>query len=156
MLTFIVCFRYTGPSLNYEKFCQALEIGPKSVEFTGLIAWIAEQIALLSKLDESVHPTTSPDDASSFLLELSSFLKELGCINQQLMTGNVNQRLSNKEQRLYLLDYLLTELITSTIVESKKPAEEKMEVTIVSIGTIVLQIEKLRNCIPSCILILTE
>lgn len=124
--------RYTGPLLNYEKFCEALEVGPKSVEFTGLVAWIAEQISLLSKLDESVHSTTSQEDASSFLLELSSFLKELGCINQQLMSGNVNQRLANKEQRLFLLDYLLTELMTSAILESKKPADEQMEVTIVS------------------------
>ena len=126
--------RYTGTLLNYGKFCEALEIGPKSVEFAGLVAWIAEQISLLSKLDESVHPTTSQEDSSSFLLELSSFLKELGCINQQLMTGNVNQRLANKEQRLLLLDYLLTELMTSAILESKKPAEEQMEVTIVSMN----------------------
>lgn len=119
--------------LNYAKFCEAVDIGPKSVEFTGLIAWIAEKIVLLSKLDESIHPTTSPDDASSFLLELSSFLKEIGCVNQQLMSGNVNQRLSNKDQRLFLIDYLLTELMTGTLLESKKPVEEHMEVTIVSI-----------------------
>lgn len=120
MLQILQDFGYTGSLLNYVKFCEAIKIGPKSVEFTGLVAWIAEQIVSLSKLEEKIHPTTSPDDASTFLLELSSFLKELGCINQQLMTGNVNQRLANEEQRLHLLDYLLTELMASAILESKK------------------------------------
>lgn len=135
MLQILQDFGYTGPLLNYAKFCEAVEIGQKSVQFTGLVAWIVEKIVLLSKLDESVHPTTSPDDASSFLLELSAFLKEIGCINQQLMTGNVNQRLANKEQRLFLLDYLLSELMTATLLESKKPVEEHMEVTISETST---------------------
>ncbi|XP_051158343.1 protein FAM98A [Leptopilina boulardi] len=135
MLQILQDFGYTGPLLNYGKFSEAVDIGPKSVQFTELVAWLAEKIVLLSKLDESVHPTTSPDDASSFLLELSSFLKEIGCINQQLMTGNVNQRLANKEQRLFLLDYLLSELMTATLLESKKPVEEHMEVTISETST---------------------
>jgi Protein of unknown function (DUF2465). len=45
------------------------------VEFTKLVAWLCKEIKVLLKLDEDV---TSTQDSSSLLLELSSFLKELG------------------------------------------------------------------------------
>lgn len=56
---------------------KAIEGGAKSLEYTELVAWLSQELKRFLKLDDHVHPTTSPDDASSFLLELSSFLKEL-------------------------------------------------------------------------------
>ncbi|XP_015596643.1 protein FAM98A [Cephus cinctus] len=122
---------YTGPLLDPEKLSDALNGGAKSVEFTTLVAWLAEQLITFNDLDESIHPTSSADDASSFLLELSSFLKELGCVNRQLMTGNINQRLATKQERMILLEYLILELMTSKILECKKPtSNSQLEVTI--------------------------
>ena len=109
-----------------------MEKGPKSVEFTSLVTWLTDQIILFGDLDEKVNATTSPEDASSFLLELSLFLKELGCVNQRLMSGNVNQRLANRAERTILLEYLATELASCKILEAKKPeAANRLELTIV-------------------------
>jgi hypothetical protein len=120
--------------LDSDKLSQALKIGAKSPDFTSLIAWFAEQLATFINIDETVHTTTSADDASSFLLELSFFLKEIGCINEKLMTGHVNQRLANESERAILIEFLATELMASKLLEVKYPKEEKqMEVTIVSI-----------------------
>ncbi|XP_043281580.1 protein FAM98A [Venturia canescens] len=122
---------YDGPALTPEKLSDALDKGPKSVDFSSLVAWLADQLVLFGELDERVHATTSPEDASSFLLELSLFLKELGCVNSRLMGGNVNQRLSTKEDRVILLEYLITELMTSKILESSKPkTANQLELTI--------------------------
>ena len=52
--------------------------GPKSVEYTGLVEWLSKELQTLCKLDEHVNAVSSAEDSSSFLLELSSFLKELG------------------------------------------------------------------------------
>jgi len=120
--------------LDSDKLSQALKIGAKSPDFTSLIAWFAEQLATFINIDETVNITTSADDASSFLLELSFFLKEIGCINEKLMTGHVNQRLANESERAILIEFLATELMASKLLEVKYPKEEKqMEVTIVSI-----------------------
>lgn len=135
-----------------NKLSQALQLGPKSPDFTSLIAWFAEQLATFIDIDETVHATTSADDASSFLLELSFFLKEIGCVNEKLMSGNVNQRLANELDRAILIEFLAAELMTCKILEVKCPKEEKqLEVTIVSIfdyNNFYLINILLKNCVP--------
>lgn len=61
-----------------EKFNIAVDEGPKSIEYTKIVEWLSKELKFLSSLEEHVHAITSPDDSSSFLLEVSSFLKELG------------------------------------------------------------------------------
>ncbi|XP_076641460.1 protein FAM98A [Halictus rubicundus] len=111
---------YNGELADSNKFMEALKLGPKSPEFTKLVAWLADEITILNEMDETVHAIVSPDDSSSFLLELSCFLKELGCVNERLMSGNVNARLSTQEDRCILLDFLGAELKASRLLEYKK------------------------------------
>ncbi|XP_012275572.1 protein FAM98A [Orussus abietinus] len=110
---------YKGPLVDDNKLSAALDSGPKSIDFTGLVSWLSDQIAVLSNLEAKIHPTSSPEDASSFMLELSSFLKEVGCIHEKLTTGNINHRLSTRQDRIVLLEYLITELMTSKILVAK-------------------------------------
>lgn len=46
--------------------------------YTQLVEWLSKELKVLCSLDEYVNQITGPEDSSSFLLELSSFLKELG------------------------------------------------------------------------------
>lgn len=103
-----------------NKFKEALKRGPKSPEYTKLVAWLTDEIVVLNDMDETIHAIASPDDSSSFLLELSCFLKELGCVNERLMTGNVNDRLATEQDRYILLDFLGAELKTCRLLESRK------------------------------------
>lgn len=57
---------------------KALENSAKSSEFRKAVVWLAAELKALCKLDEEVNDVASSDDAASFLLELSSFLKEIG------------------------------------------------------------------------------
>lgn len=57
---------------------KALEDGIKSLEFRKAVVWLASELRTLCKLDEQVNDIASSEDAASFLLELSSFLKEIG------------------------------------------------------------------------------
>ena len=119
--------------LDANKLLNALKLGAKSPDYTSLVSWFTEQLATFIDIDETVHATTSSDDASSFLLELSFFLKEIGCINEKLMTGHINQRLANESERAILIEFLTTELMACKLLEVKCPKEEKqIEVTIVS------------------------
>ncbi|XP_054000222.1 protein FAM98B isoform X2 [Hylaeus anthracinus] len=111
---------YNGELTDPNKFTAALKQGPKSPQFTKLVAWLTNEIAILYEMDETVHPTMSPEDSSSFLLELNCFLKELGCVNESLMSGNANNRLGSKENRYILLDFLGAELKTSRLLEFQK------------------------------------
>lgn len=122
---------YTGPMLDGDKLSQALKLGAKSPDFTSLVSWFAQQLATFIDTDETVQATTNADDASSFLLELSFFLKEIGCVNEKLMTGYVNERLANESERAILIEFLATELMACKLLEVKCPKEEKqMEVTL--------------------------
>ncbi|KAL2731981.1 protein FAM98A [Vespula squamosa] len=122
---------YQGSLLQVDKMSEALELGPKSTDYTGLIAWLAEQIGSFVNIDEIINPTHTPDDASSFLLELSCFLKEIGCVNQNLTTGNVNQRLADKGNRTLLIEILISELMACKLLQVKdKETNTALEVII--------------------------
>ncbi|XP_063608002.1 protein FAM98A-like isoform X3 [Penaeus indicus] len=99
------------------------EGGPKSVSYTKLVAWITSELRVLAKLEEMVNATSSPDEHSSFLMELSAFLKELGCPHTQLTEGPVSQRLTSSETRLLLLDFLLAELMAARMLSSATPEQ---------------------------------
>ncbi|GFG39813.1 hypothetical protein Cfor_10588 [Coptotermes formosanus] len=120
---------YTGPLLEEGSLEKALDGGPKSVEYTGLVEWLSKELKTLCKLDEHVNAVSSAEDSSSFLLELSSFLKELGCAYSSLMEGHMSERLHTRENRLLLLDFLLTELEAARMIHVNKPDLSKtMEV----------------------------
>ena len=49
-------------------------------------------------------------------MELSSFLRELGCPHCDLVEGPVSDRLASPRARLTLLDFLLTELMAAKMM----------------------------------------
>ncbi|XP_076677107.1 protein FAM98A isoform X2 [Andrena cerasifolii] len=124
-------FGYNGELTEATKFMESLKQGQKSPAFTKLVAWIADEIAILNDMDETIHSIVSPDDSSSFLLELSCFLKELGCMNERLMTGNVNERLGTEQDRFALLDFLAAELAASRLIEARnQKASTSMDIEV--------------------------
>ena len=73
------CYFY----FSYNEFDEvsikaAVEIGPKSIEYTKAVEWLTKELQYFCKLDEHVNAITCPDDSVTFLIELSTFLKELG------------------------------------------------------------------------------
>ncbi|KAJ2943101.1 hypothetical protein O0L34_g18791 [Tuta absoluta] len=107
---------YEGPLTDEAAFSKALDGGHKSLEYTKLVHILAEELKTLCNLEETVNVMNDPDESSSFLLELSSFLKELGCPYKKLITGHMSSRLQTKEDRLLLLDYLISELMAARMV----------------------------------------
>ena len=55
------------------------------------------------------------ESSTCFLLELASFLRSYGCPHKTLVEGPPQQRLKDKQSRLLLLDYLITEYQSSQI-----------------------------------------
>ncbi|KAG6465490.1 hypothetical protein O3G_MSEX015184 [Manduca sexta] len=123
---------YEGPLSDEVAFSKALEGGPKSLEYTKLVHILADELKKLCNLEESVSMMNDPDESSSFLLELSSFLKELGCPYKKLVTGHMSSRLQSKEDRLLLLDYLVSELMAARMVNVDCPKEKQggMEIVV--------------------------
>ncbi|KAF9406228.1 hypothetical protein HW555_013323 [Spodoptera exigua] len=117
--------RYEGPLTEEAAFAKALDGGPKSLDFTKLVHILAEEIKKLCNLEETVNMMNDPDESSSFLLELSSFLKELKCPYKKLVTGHMSSRLQTKEDRLLLLDYLISELMAARMVNVDGPKEKQ-------------------------------
>ncbi|XP_030761221.1 protein FAM98A [Sitophilus oryzae] len=117
---------YTGPLSKYSQLQTAVEVGPKHEEYTQLVSFLTSEIRTLESVDEEVNPISSPEDSVAFVMEITSFLKELNCPYQILTHGLVSERLQNIADRLLLLDYLITELMSARILQDKKP-EKKIE-----------------------------
>lgn len=63
--------------LQKPNFPLAIDGGAKSVEFTQLINFLTNEIRTLLGIDEEVNPITAPEDSAAFIMEITSFLKEL-------------------------------------------------------------------------------
>ncbi|KAK9510079.1 hypothetical protein O3M35_004940 [Rhynocoris fuscipes] len=108
----------------------AVAEGPLTIEYTKCVEWLSKELQYFCKLDEHVNAISSEDDIQSFLLEVSSFLKELGCEYKSLTEGNVANRLKTTNDRLKLLDFLITELLAARILSAKKPTTTNVELCI--------------------------
>uniref|UniRef100_A0A8C6Z1N0 Family with sequence similarity 98 member B n=1 Tax=Nothoprocta perdicaria TaxID=30464 RepID=A0A8C6Z1N0_NOTPE len=117
LVLFSPVHRYTGPLLEEEALKKAAENGLASPEFLELCAWLGSQIKPLCNMEESI---TSTDDIESFQLEISGFLKEMSCPYSSLISGDIKQRLREKEDCLKLLLFLSTELQALKILHSKQ------------------------------------
>lgn len=124
-------FSYDGPLLDKQLLQKAVEVGPKSSDYTQLVSLLAKELKTLCNIDEEVNAITNPEDSITFLMELSSFLKELGCQYVALTQGHISDRLVKLTDKYLLLDYLTTELMASRILREKRP-EKKIELKIVS------------------------
>ncbi|XP_005175089.3 protein FAM98B [Musca domestica] len=113
---------YQGKCLQNDELTRALEGGTRSPEFREVVAWLAQELHILRKTDESVSKDC--DDPSEFAMELSAMLKELGCPYSFFVTGPLSDRFESREHRLQLLDYLITELMTTKMYMKLKPAEQ--------------------------------
>ncbi|RZC38208.1 protein FAM98A [Asbolus verrucosus] len=117
---------YSGPLTDKKNLEVALQEGAKSIEYTKLVNFLTNEIRGLLNIDEKVNTISSPEDSVTFIMEVSSFLKELNCTYVVLTQGHISDRLQNSQDRLLLLDYLATELMGARILEEKKP-DKKIE-----------------------------
>lgn len=124
--------RSFGKSISNKDFKKSIDGGAKSVKYTQLVESITKEIQILSGLEEHVNAISLETDSSSFLLEVSSFLKETGCLYNALTTGQVENRLDSNENKLLLLDYLIGELRASRIINANTPNKKNnMQVTLI-------------------------
>ncbi|GFY55420.1 protein FAM98A [Trichonephila inaurata madagascariensis] len=111
-----------------NKINEAIEIGPKSIVFTQLIEWLSKELQAICGLDSCVNAITDPEDSSSFLLEVSSFLKELRCPYKALVTGLTHTQ--HAKSFFDQSDYLCTELQAARAVKAKEKKLKAFEIEV--------------------------
>lgn len=118
---------YQGPLLEEGSLDSAVSGGAASPEFTKLCAWIVSELRLYSKLEENVHATNCPSEAEGFQLEMSGLLSELACPYSALTSGDITQRLLNRNDCLLLLTFLVSELEAARMILVNKPQKKAQE-----------------------------
>lgn len=119
---------YDGKLIDENAFSEAIGEGFRNEDFRKLILWLTTEIAELGKLDEKITCL----EVSSFLIELSGFLKELQCTYDVLIgDSNINYRMQTVESRYILLEFLIAELMTQKMLLIKcKPKDKGNVITI--------------------------
>uniref|UniRef100_A0A8D8FHC2 Protein FAM98A n=1 Tax=Culex pipiens TaxID=7175 RepID=A0A8D8FHC2_CULPI len=118
---------YEGPFLETNYASTAIGGGAQSGEFQDVVIYLTDEIRVLGKLDEKISRS---EDASTFVLELSGFLKELTCPYAGLTSGHVSDRLQTYDSKVILLDYLVNELMAMKMIEALKPKEKSNVITL--------------------------
>ena len=114
---------YQGKMLNESEFVDSLQTGFSSEDFRNLIINITSEIANLGQLDEKITPDC---DADTFMIELSGFLKELGCTYDILVSDLIKNRIQNVASRYLLLEYLIGELMCYKMILRNKPKNDNI------------------------------
>lgn len=148
---------YEGPFLESNYASTAIAGGAQSGEFQDVVIYLTDEVRVLGKLDEKISRS---EDASTFVLELSGFLKELTCPYAALTSGHVSDRLQTYDSKVILLDYLINELMAFKMIEALKPKEKSNVITLFESPTaaalkdisITLGLGKPPNNIPSKVL----
>lgn len=113
---------YQGKCLQNDILTEALKVGLKSDIYREVVGWIAFELHILRKTDEKVDRDTK--DFNEFSMELSAMLKELACPFKKFVTGPLSGRFQNRKDRIQLLEYLITELMTAKMCLKQKPQED--------------------------------
>ncbi|XP_065161732.1 protein FAM98B [Atheta coriaria] len=111
----------TGYEISEDEFSKALNQAPKSIEYSKMVHYITTELKGLNPLDEQVNVIAVPEDSVSFILEVGSFLKEIGCPYQTLSQGSMEDRLNSMDNKLLLLHYLLSKLLAARMQQHNKP-----------------------------------
>ncbi|XP_064177888.1 protein FAM98B [Anguilla rostrata] len=112
---------YNGPLLNEEVLVKASEGGLSSPEYIDLCVWLTSRLKRLCCLEENL--SADPGDIDGLQFEISGLLKELSCPYATLVSGDVQQRLKNKDDCLKLILFLSSELQAAQVMQTKSVQE---------------------------------
>ena len=88
--------------------------GPLTLQFASYISDLCEKLSqLLGGTEENVSKVLENSNLDNWKLELASFLRELQCPYDCLMTGESSQRLQEYSDRHLLLEFLLDEILVA-------------------------------------------
>lgn len=94
-------------------------------DYRELVRWLACAIKQYTPgIDETV---SSVDDLHSFAMEISSFLKELGCPYHRLLEGPISARYRSEDDSTLLVDFLTGECMTGVIIQQRQNEEKKYQ-----------------------------
>lgn len=124
--------RCKGPLMKEGALMTAVQAGITSQPFTSLVLSLCAELKQAHSLQEAVTPPqpqgwAGAGDIECFQLELHGVLKELHCPHVSL-TGGVAM-LSTSHQCLLLLDYLVSEVMTSRLVLTQQDEDAAMDTT---------------------------
>ncbi|XP_069763619.1 protein FAM98A-like isoform X4 [Narcine bancroftii] len=119
--------RYTGQLFKEGVWPQGVEEDACSLQFTAACSWLVSELKAVSLLEECLTPTTGPEDAETFQLEVSGLLSELHCPYSSLTTRNAMSRLRDRHSCLQLLWFLGSELQAARILHSKQLPLERCQ-----------------------------
>lgn len=97
--------------------------GFSNPELTGLVSQLVTELQQLAGTEEGLNPLKPGGDIQEWKMELSSFLRELGCPYKDLTEGDVSARFTTRKSRLMLLDFLISELMSEKINLANKPRD---------------------------------
>jgi hypothetical protein len=106
-----------------EDVAACVSKGLDSQDFIDLVSHLAEKIKDIEKLEEGVGIYKPGDDSQGWKMEVSSYLRELGCPYSSLIEEDVSTRFASQKSRLMLVNYLISELMASQMTAVNKPKD---------------------------------
>lgn len=110
---------YNGELCSYATLKEAVHEKTVPQSFRNLVVWLASHI----KMDIDLKENISGDDAT-FDLDVKGLVRELGCPYTEVIQSN---RFDTAESRLFLLDFLVTELQACRMTKDHNQMEHSQE-----------------------------
>nr|SVE88657.1 EOG090X06T3 [Daphnia sinensis] len=115
------------------------------VEMSKLVNFLSVKLKSLCQLEDMVNAIEKSEERDMFCMELAGLLRELYCPYSVLMDGPPAARLENRENRLKLLNFLISECqaaimnnlenqLEKSLPRSETPTSEKLKSALMTLG----------------------
>ncbi|XP_057379141.1 uncharacterized protein LOC130701179 [Daphnia carinata] len=115
------------------------------VEMSKLVNFLSVKLKSLCQLEDMVNTIEKPEEAEMFWMELAGLLRELYCPYSALTDGPPAARLANRENRLKLLNFLISECqaammnnlenqLEKSLPKSETPTSERLKSALMTLG----------------------
>lgn len=135
---------YTASHADANQLDEILAVGLAHTKFRQIVQYLTDELRTLGALEECISNSNgaADGDVSGFVLELSSFLKELQCPFQAFCGGPVAERFATAEHCALLLNYLAGELMVMRMEHRQRPKQEDMVIEVVSFDCLHSKIDR--------------
>nr|SVE70443.1 EOG090X06T3 [Daphnia similis]SVE71067.1 EOG090X06T3 [Daphnia similis]SVE71698.1 EOG090X06T3 [Daphnia similis]SVE72329.1 EOG090X06T3 [Daphnia similis] len=138
---------YTGTFNDVAQLARLLDRNDPGyiVEMSKLVNFLSVKLKSLCQLEDMVNAIEKPEEGEMFCMELAGLLRELYCPYSVLMDGPPAARLANRENRLKLLNFLISECqaaimnnlenqLEKSLPKSETPTSEKLKSALMTLG----------------------
>lgn len=128
LLSWINKLGYNRYDLTPDSLKEAVSVGVMSEPYTCLISWLSRELQSIERYESCINPAKDVTEHPAFLVELSTFLREVDCPYLAETLDFSNSSDFGQKEWLLILDFLVGELAFAKLNQARQTDTQDLEI----------------------------